>query len=150
MLRVDPCRLARRLAIGLALVLGACSANERVVEGGVVHELAGTRWALVQLFGAAASLGADAREPFVALQSMDARIVGYAGCNRIAGRYELSGEQLRFSQIASTRMACPEMAVEDALLKALEATVRWRISGDELELRGSDGAAVARFKARNL
>lgn len=140
----------RRVAIGLAVVLGACSANESAVEGAVIHELVGTRWALVQLFGNSASVGADAWEPFIALQSTDARIVGYAGCNRIAGRYQLSGEQLRFSQIASTRMACPEMAVEDALLKALDATVRWSISGDDLELRGQDGAAVARFKARNL
>jgi heat shock protein HslJ len=142
--------IAVRMAIGLAMVLGACTGNEPVVEGGVVHELAGTRWALVELFGKAAGVGADAREPFVALQSTDARIVGYAGCNRIAGRYELSGAQLRFSQIASTRMACPEMAVEDALLKALEATVRWSITGDDLDLLGQDGATVARFEARNL
>jgi copper homeostasis protein (lipoprotein) len=132
------------------MVLSACSSNEAVVEGGVIHELAGTRWALVQVFGKSAIVSGDAREPFIALQSTDARIVGYAGCNRIAGRYELSGEQLRFSQIASTRMACPEMAVEDALLKALDATVRWNISGDNLQLLGQDGAAVARFKARNL
>lgn len=146
MLRVD-----RTVALVLvAALLGACSANEPVEEGGVIHELAGTRWALVQLFGAAASVSAGGREPFVALQTSDARVVGYAGCNRISGRYELSGEQLRFSQIASTRMACPEMIIEDALLKALDATVRWSISGDDLNLIGADGTAVASFEARNL
>ena len=137
-------------AVSLTVMLGACSANDPVVEGRVIHELVGTRWALVQLFGAAASVSADAREPFIALQSTDARIVGYAGCNRIAGRYELSGEQLHFKQVASTRGGCPEMIIEDALLKALDATVRWSISGDALDLLGQDGAVVARFEARNL
>ena len=143
-------RALRLVTVSLTVVLGACSANEPVVEGRVIHELTGTRWALVQLFGAAASVSGDAREPFIALQSTDARIVGYAGCNRIAGRYELTGEQLRFSQITSTRMACPEMVIEDALLRALDATVRWSIVGDHLDLRGQDGAVVARFAARNL
>lgn len=138
------------VAVSPAVMLGACSTNEPVVEGGVIHELVGTRWALAQLFGAAASVSADAREPFVALQSADTRVVGYAGCNRITGRYDLSGAQLRFSQIASTRMACPDMIIEDALLKALGATVRWQISGDALDLIGQDGAVLARFAARNL
>ena len=83
MLLVD--RITALAAIGLAVVLGACSATESIQEG-VIHELAGTRWALVQLFGKSASVSAEGREPFVALQSTDARIVGYAGCNRITGR----------------------------------------------------------------
>jgi heat shock protein HslJ len=136
--------------VSLTAMLGACGSNEPVVEGQVTHDLAGTRWALVQLFGAAASVGSDAREPFIALQSTDERVVGFAGCNRITGRYELSGEQLHFKQVASTRMACPDMVIEDALLKALEATVRWSIVGDRLSLFGKDGAAVASFAARNL
>ena len=147
MLLVD--RITALVAIGLAVVLGACSATESIQEG-VIHELAGTRWALVQLFGKSASVSAEGREPFVALQSTDARIVGYAGCNRITGRYDLSGAQLRFSQIASTRMACPDMNIEDALLKALDATVRWQISGDALDLIGQDDTVLARFAARDL
>jgi heat shock protein HslJ len=149
-LHVERFSLAGSLAVALAIVLGACSTNEPIVEGRVIHELEGTRWALAELFGKSSTVGADAREPFIALQSTDTRIVGYAGCNRIAGRFERSGEHLRFSQIASTRMACPEMAVEDALLKALDATVRWSISGDQLELLGEEGVSLARFKARNL
>lgn len=35
------------------------------------------------------------------------RLAGFNGCNRLMGRYTLSGESLQFSQLGSTRMACP-------------------------------------------
>jgi heat shock protein HslJ len=53
-------------------------------------------------------------------------------------------------QMASTRMACPDMQTERAFMKALEATARWQISGAQLDLFGADGALAAGFEARNL
>jgi heat shock protein HslJ len=116
----------------------------------VTHELVGTRWALVRLGGQSVSLREGAQEPFLALESANSRAVGYGGCNRFNGSYESSGENLSFKQMASTRMACPDMQAEDAFMKALTATARWQISGAQLDLFGADGALVASFEARNL
>jgi putative lipoprotein len=65
------------------------------------------------------------------------------------GGYQLNGDMLRFTQIATTRMACPEpyMSQERAFLKALEATDSFEITGDILELYG-DVKLLARFEAR--
>jgi heat shock protein HslJ len=116
----------------------------------VTHELLGTRWALVHLGGEPVSLPDGAQEPFLALESAESRAVGYGGCNRFTGGYELSGQDLSFKQMASTRMACPDMQTESAFMKALDATARWQISGAQLDLFSADGAVVASFEARNL
>jgi heat shock protein HslJ len=116
----------------------------------VTHELVGTRWALVRLGGEPVSLPDGAQEPFLALESTESRAVGYGGCNRFTGSYALSGDELSFKQMASTRMACPDMQTESAVMKALEATARWQISGAQLDLFSANGALVASFEARNL
>ena len=57
------------------------------------------------------------------------------------GSYTLDGDQLAFSELASTRMACPDMEREAALLKALAAAATWRIEGAQLDLMDADGTA---------
>ena len=74
------------MAIGLAMVLGACSANEHAVEGGVVHELVGTRWALVELFGAAASVSATAI-PANSIRDLSPDTAAVERCVRAAGSH---------------------------------------------------------------
>jgi heat shock protein HslJ len=161
-------------ALALFILLAACSRHEPVAPSGgdaappapptaatepqkaasesseVTHELVGTRWALVRLGGQSVNIPEGAQEPFLTLQSADSRAVGYGGCNRFTGGYELSGQDLRFKHMASTRMACPDMQTESAFMKTLEATARWQISGSQLDLFGADGALVASFEARNL
>jgi heat shock protein HslJ len=158
-------------ALALFVLFTACSRDEPAAPSGgdaappaavieppkaapesseVTHDLAGTRWALVRLGGQSVSVPEGAQEPFLVLESTDSRAVGYGGCNRFTGSYESSGENLSFKQMASTRMACPDMQTEDAFMKALTATARWQISGAQLDLFGADGALVASFEARNL
>jgi heat shock protein HslJ len=116
----------------------------------VTHELVGTRWALVRLGSQPVTVREGAQEPFLALESAESRAVGHGGCNRFTGGYKLSDRALSFEQMASTRMACPEMETESAFMKALEATTQWDIAGSHLDLFGADGAVVASFEARNL
>jgi len=128
----------------------AAPATEAAPAAPVTYELAGTRWVLTQL-GSQPVTPADGRpEQFIALESTQQRVAGNAGCNRLMGSYALNGDQLAFSQMATTRMACPDMEREAALLKALEATKSWRISGAQLDLLDAGANLVARFEARNL
>ena len=76
------------------------------------------------------------------------RLAGFGGCNRLLGGFASFGEQLRFSRMASTMMACPVgMELEQELLQALEATDRFRLLGRHLDLYAADGSPVARFLA---
>jgi heat shock protein HslJ len=96
-------------------------------------------WTLTEIDGAAVtppSRGA----PTLKLASKERRASGFAGCNRFTGGYELNGANLRFGNLAVTRMACAEPTPEAAVLKALQGTVSWKVDGRTLEL--SDATTV--------
>lgn len=102
--------------------------------------LQGAPWQVQELDGAAVgavsiSLAFDAQ----------GRIGGTAACNRYTGQYRLSGEGLRLSRVAATRMACaPElMGWESRFLGALERVRGFAIDADgALVLRDGAGAVL--------
>ena len=107
--------------------------------------LEGTDWVLVEVGGQpVASRGSQ--RPGFHLAADGRRVQGFAGCNRIAGTYDLKGDTLKFGPLIATKMACPALDTEQAFLKALDATVRYEIGGSNLTLFGADGP-VARFQA---
>lgn len=124
--------------------------NESCGARGVMHELASTRWVLTRLNDEPIDARSLGREPFLALESQERRVVGFAGCNRIIGGYEADDTKIRFTQLAMTRMACPHSAFESTFEQALNAAAGWKISGSHLELYDAGGAVVARFEERNL
>ena len=141
--------------VALLLTMAACNSNEPQPPASqstdeVTHELAGTRWALVQLGDKPVTISEGGREAYIALNAADDSVVGHAGCNRISTKYQQSGAQLSFGDVIATRMFCPDMPTETALLEAMKATAGWRIAGSQLELLNSQQAPVARFEARNL
>ncbi|MDY6945658.1 MAG: META domain-containing protein [Pseudomonadota bacterium] len=146
---------ARYFLVTALLAMAACHSNETQPDanaGGdaVTYELAGTRWALVQLGGKAVAVSEGGREAYLALNASDGSVVGNAGCNRLSSSYQQSRAQISFGELVTTRMFCPDMPAETALLQALEATAGWRIVGSQLELLDNRQNVVARFAARNL
>jgi heat shock protein HslJ len=92
----------------------------------------------------------DQPGPSIALNPGDHRVSGSGGCNHITGTYQLDRQSLRFSQMASTMMACASgMDQERSYLQALEMVRTWKIKGQHLELYGEDGKLIARFEARD-
>lgn len=135
------------------LAMAACHGNPPQSSRGsdeVIHELTVTRWALMQLGGKPVTISEGGREAFIALNAVDGSVVGFGGCNRISTTYKQSGAQLSFGEVIATRMFCPDMPTETALLEVLKATAAWRISGSQLELLNGQQAPLARFEARNL
>lgn len=141
-------------AVAILLTMAACSSNEsqppvnRTDE--VTFELAGTRWALMQLGGKPVTISEGGREAYIVLNAADGTVVGHAGCNRISTDYKQNGAQLSFGDVIATRMFCPDLPTETALLDAMKATAGWRIAGSQLELLNAERTPVARFEARNL
>lgn len=123
---------------------------ESVGPSGVTFELTGTRWALMRLGDKEVKISEGGREAYLALNSADGSVVGFAGCNRISSTHEEQGTQLHFGDVIATRMACEDMATETALLAAMKATAGWRITGSKLELLDAQQKSLATFEARNL
>ena len=77
----------------------------------------------------------------------DGRLSGHTSCNAMNAPYTLSGNRLQVGAIATTRMACGELAreQEDRILTALELAATARVRPDGLlELRDAEGRGVLR------
>ena len=72
----------------------------------------------------------------------DGRISGRGGCNRYGGSFTVTGSEIAFGPIMSTRMACLDEGgrVEGLYLAALEAITSWAIDGPMLTLTGPAGS----------
>lgn len=66
------------------------------------------------------------------------RFSGNGGCNRIMGSVFIEGRTLRFGQVASTMMMCPDLELETQFVKALEKVTIYSLSGNQLILSNPD------------
>ncbi len=89
------------------------------------------------------------REIYFMLKTDENRVVGFAGCNTISGTYALEkGNRTRFSKMATTLMACPDLDVNEAeFLKVFELADNYTINGDTLSLNVGRRAPLAVFEA---
>jgi uncharacterized lipoprotein YbaY/heat shock protein HslJ/uncharacterized lipoprotein NlpE involved in copper resistance len=128
---------------------GATCGSATSGKGDVMAELKDTYWKLIELDGETIVMAPDQqREVRITLASEGARFFGFSGCNQLVGAYVQEGGALRFTQMASTKMACvpPFMELESQVLKMLGATTAYRIEGEQLTLLGGD-QVLARFEA---
>ena len=74
----------------------------------------------------------------------DGTLTGNSGCNGYSGSYTVEGNQITFSPIASTRMACDKsiMEQEAAIHQVLTGTVSFQIDGAQLTLTNNDRVLV--------
>jgi putative lipoprotein len=136
-------RRAPFLALAFAAAVGAGCASQ---GGDGVTGPEGREWRLVALAGGAVAGPGPRGAATLTLEADGRRAFGSGGCNCFSGGFERDGARLRFTPLAATKMACPEMATEDAYFAALAATRAWRLAGGSLELLDEGGAVVAAFE----
>lgn len=113
--------------------------------------LENTHWTLIRLGDKPVTVASKQREPYLVFNSESQRVSGLGGCNRLTGSYTLNGDQLSFSQMAGTMMACVEgMDTEKEFLKSLNEVAKWKITGRHLQLSDASGKVVAQFEARHM
>jgi len=106
--------------------------------------LAYTEWTLVELDGEAVEVGEGEFAPSLVLDLEESRVAGSGGVNRLMGSFALSEDELRFGQLATTRMAGPEnaMQLERDFLAALERVTSYELAGRLLTLLADDDVAA--------
>ncbi len=75
------------------------------------QQIEGKYWKLIELEGETVLMAKNQeREIHFKLNATENKINGFAGCNNFFGTYELEEDKMRikFSQLASTMMACPD------------------------------------------
>jgi len=129
---------------------GTATAVDKMDTGKKLNaELPETYWKLTELMGKPVAPPAEGvREIHIILKKQDNRFRGFAGCNNIMGSYELKdGNYINFKEIAGTKMACPDMSLENQLMEVLGRVDNYSILEDRLSLNKARMAPLARFEA---
>ena len=111
------------------------------------YTLAETKWKLIVL-NKKIVVQKGKKTYFLKLNSKDGKFSAYAGCNSIMGSYVMaSANTLAFSEVGSTKMACPNMQLETNFITMLEKTNSYFLDSETLTLFGKGKSTLARFEA---
>lgn len=138
-----------------ALLLSACSSapgpststpqgpSGSALSGAIVEQ----RWNLLLI-------GTDERlsmreTPFFQI-ARDGSVSGHDGCNRFTGQVTLGENQrIEFGDLATTRMACPQMADAKRVTDMMETAYRYLIDHDRLVFFGPDSRVLGGWREGN-
>ncbi len=107
-------------------------------------------WKLITLEGQKVTMVENQeREVYFILKTDETKVIGFAGCNTFNGHYSLEkGNRIRFSQMATTMKACPDVAFnESEFFEVFEIADNYTINGDTLSLNVGRRAPLAVFEA---
>lgn len=111
------------------------------------YTLSETKWRLVSL-NKKGVIQKGNKVYFLKLNSKDARFTAFAGCNSIAGNYVMpSSDKLDFSEVIMTRMACPDMTLEDKFGAMLVQVKSYKLDKETLMFFGEGKKELAKFEA---
>jgi len=132
------------LALAVLAGLTACGAQPRTPATlPSLDALPGTQWALADPAVATLPLGQQPELQFVS----STQVTGNSGCNRFAGALRLGGGGLMMGPLAGTRRACAGelMAIENRVLRGLDATRSARLEPGQLVLLDARGGELMRW-----
>lgn len=94
-------------------------------------------WALKELNGRTLTPKDYMEAPYIEINVAEKTVMGNSSCNQFSGQVEITGNEIKFSQMISTRMACVQ-SVETEFLQMLESSDRYKFDGLYLILLKSD------------
>lgn len=122
--------IMKKVLFSLAIVcagflLSSCGTSRKVVSSASLQG----EWKIVEVDGQPIMAGSAQTSPFIGFNLADGRIYGSSGCNRMMGTFTVNAMKpgsLSFGPIGGTRMACPNMTVEQRILSALQSVTSFK------------------------
>jgi len=108
---------------------------------------AGRRWVLTEMKGVPVQLSEGRRDAYIHFEPSEKRFSGNGGCNEVTGNYTLDKSEIRFGEVASTKMSCEDMAFENTFLSTLNSINHYEQRGNDLLLKRKN-EVLLRFSAR--
>ena len=126
------------MMIAVTLGFSGCKSNS-----GDKAQLTANEWQLKEMTTTNGKTTLPQRVPTLMLTDTNT-IYGFSGCNRFFGRYTIEGNTIKLEPGGSTMMACPDMEIEDAILKAMGNVkgVQAGQSENEMLLVDADGGVL--------
>ena len=104
-------------------------------------------WKLIEIGGRAVDDSVNNAVPHLVINESGGRFSANAGCNSIGGSFVVMPmNRVTFANVIRTQMACPEMELENELVRVLEMTDNYNISNDVLQLSKARMSPLARFR----
>lgn len=117
-------------------------------DSGGAMELADTQWSLTSF------VETDSETPVISGTDVtlefkeNGQVAGSGGCNSFGGQYQVQGENISFSQVFSTEMACTNAGVMDQeyrFLQALQSASSFSLTTTGLTIRYNNGSGSLNF-----
>jgi len=113
-------------------------------------KITGSHWGLIAINGQAVTYDKKrGNQPYFILQNSAENtsvVYGHSGCNKFSGSFEIAeGQRLRIQKLASTKMACANMDLEQRFLTMLNTIDNYSLRGDTLTLQKARMAPMAKF-----
>jgi heat shock protein HslJ len=142
--------LTKRIFIGVSSLISTTimlMASFATTAGGYQEfagsGLEGAEWVVVSITGTKIVADSDSTLTF----GDNGKVHGSAGCNNFSGGGTLDGDQITFTQLATTRKMCALaiMDAEQGFLVALEQTRSFTVDEEFLRFLDADGNELVRF-----
>jgi heat shock protein HslJ len=145
--------LSAALVTGLLFFIAACNGTKKITAPSVtasstgINQLTAGNWKLTELEGV--SILADSKAMLSFTSGEKNTVTGNAGCNSFAGSFQLADNNtIKFSPLATTRMACFDAKAtetETKFLAALGKLNKWGISDNSILTLYTDNIVLMRF-----
>lgn len=134
----------------LALMAGLAGCNNKTQpqkQSNEKIEITGKYWKFVSLNGRDISARKhQEKTPHFILQEEENRVSGNTGCNLLSGTYTLTSDnEIEFSPLAVTKMACAGRDYEQEFLDVLSGNVTYSLQDNILTLENSNNKGKASF-----
>lgn len=122
-------------------LLGSCGSSRKVISSASLQG----EWRIVEVDGQPILAANAQNAPFIGFSLADGRVYGNSGCNRMMGTFTVNASRpgtLSFGPIGGTRMACPDMTVEQRILAALQNVTSFKDVSASRDGRGLSRIAL--------
>ncbi len=110
--------------------------NEEAIEN--TQKLTSSSWMVIDLNG----ITSFTRNPSIHINLEQNKISGSTSCNKYFGSLTVENNMLTTKNIASTKMMCSDISIEDTFIKFINQTLYIEIKNDQLNLFDADGNLV--------
>ncbi|NDV64804.1 META domain-containing protein [Bacteroides sp. 224] len=129
--------------ICVVCAIASLSSCRSAKEVATVSDING-EWSIVEINGSEVVLSEGQEYPFIGFESTTGKVYGNSGCNRIMGSFDTNAKpgSLDMGALASTRMMCPNMTLENNVLNALKNVKGYKKMGENIALTNSSNRPV--------
>ncbi len=100
-------------------------------DAGWAHQ----NWVVVEMRGVPVQQSGGRRDAHIVFEVAEKRFTGNGGCNQINGNYILDKNEIKFTDVIATKMACSDIEFENAFLSTLSNVDRYEVNGNDLLLK---------------